>query len=174
MFLTNLNKKSLVTLGTTLVYSNIIYYIVLRKFHIRALTIDSYMFNKIWPQSSVFFYVKSQPCHWRNAKSVSKRSTDVEVATTPAALSQNINLFQSLRVLQEGENSEDASALSNSEFKNYYYYYTYYTRRHNLPKFFQLLYKLFYSIHSIQCNIVHLEWWKRSVFKTSKLYFLKS
>lgn len=55
----------------------------------------------------------SQPCHWRNAKSVAKRSTDVEVATTPAALSQNINLFQSLRVLQEGENTEDASALSN-------------------------------------------------------------
>jgi len=39
----------------------------------------------------------------------------VEVATTPAALSQNINLFQSLRVLQEGENGEDASALTNSE-----------------------------------------------------------
>lgn len=49
---------------------------------------------------------------------MSKRSTDVEVATTPAALSQNINLFQSLRVLQEGENGEDASALSNSEFQN--------------------------------------------------------
>jgi len=71
-----------------------------------------------------FSRAQSQPCHWRNAKSVSKRSTDVEVATTPAALSQNINLFQSLRVLQEGENSEDASALSNSEYlyKLYYYY----------------------------------------------------
>lgn len=66
---------------------------------------------------------QSQPCHWRNAKSVSKRSTDVEVATTPAALSQNINLFQSLRVLQEGENGEDASALSNSEYTNYYLNY---------------------------------------------------
>lgn len=62
------------------------------------------------------FYAQSQPCHWRNAKSVAKRSTDVEVATTPAALSQNVNLFQSLRVLQEGENGEDASALSNSEY----------------------------------------------------------
>lgn len=40
----------------------------------------------------------------------------MEVATTPAALSQNINLFQSLRVLQEGENGEDASALSNREY----------------------------------------------------------
>lgn len=65
--------------------------------------------------------VQSQPCHWRNAKSVSKRSTDVEVGTTPAALSQNINLFQSLRVLQEGENGEDASALSNSKYKIIYY-----------------------------------------------------
>lgn len=70
------------------------------------------------PLADRFFFcfclpIQSQPCHWRNAKSVAKRSTDVEVATTPAALSQNINLFQSLRVLQEGENGEDASALSN-------------------------------------------------------------
>ncbi|XP_058797383.1 uncharacterized protein LOC131667745 isoform X2 [Phymastichus coffea] len=47
----------------------------------------------------------SQPCHWRNAKSVAKRSVDaIEGPSTPAtALSENVNLFQSLRVLQEGE-----------------------------------------------------------------------
>lgn len=68
---------------------------------------------------NIFYAKQSQPCHWRNAKSVAKRSTDVEVATTPAALSQNINLFQSLRVLQEGENGEDASALSNRKYTFY-------------------------------------------------------
>lgn len=46
----------------------------------------------------------------------------MEVATTPAALSQNINLFQSLRVLQEGENGEDASALSNRKYTFYISY----------------------------------------------------
>ncbi|XP_019848212.1 uncharacterized protein LOC105232777 [Bactrocera dorsalis] len=83
----------------------------------------------------------SQPCHWRNSKTVSKRdisnstalnlqsaldSTASEVEKTnssqnsgnslavdimaisnsdkqPASLSENLNLFQSLRVLQEGE-----------------------------------------------------------------------
>uniref|UniRef100_A0ABD2W679 ZP domain-containing protein n=1 Tax=Trichogramma kaykai TaxID=54128 RepID=A0ABD2W679_9HYME len=48
----------------------------------------------------------SQPCHWRNAKTVVKRSVSdaIEGPSTPAtALSENVNLFQSLRVLQEGE-----------------------------------------------------------------------
>lgn len=48
----------------------------------------------------------SQPCHWRNAKNVAKRSlTDlIGGPSTPAtSLSENVNLFQSLRVLQEGE-----------------------------------------------------------------------
>ncbi|KAG7201615.1 hypothetical protein KM043_004356 [Ampulex compressa] len=48
----------------------------------------------------------SQPCHWRNAKSVSKRSVPEILGgpSTPAtSLSENVNLFQSLRVLQEGE-----------------------------------------------------------------------
>lgn len=80
---------------------------------------------------------------------MAKRSTDVEVATTPAALSQNINLFQSLRVLQEGENSEDASALSNSEYTNCiiiivniktYYMLIGITSSRN---FFQILYSLY-------------------------------
>lgn len=63
-------------------------------------------------------YPQSQPCHWRNAKSVTKRSVDTEMtplSTTPVPLSQNINLFQSLRVLQEGEGTEQAASL-NSEF----------------------------------------------------------
>ncbi|XP_011497135.1 PREDICTED: uncharacterized protein LOC105361589 [Ceratosolen solmsi marchali] len=48
----------------------------------------------------------SQPCHWRNSKSIIKRSiiNIVESSSTPvASLSENVNLFQSLRVLQEGE-----------------------------------------------------------------------
>ncbi|XP_043285483.1 uncharacterized protein [Venturia canescens] len=48
----------------------------------------------------------SQPCHWRNSKSVAKRSVTGAIGgpTTPAtSLSENVNLFQSLRVLQEGE-----------------------------------------------------------------------
>lgn len=71
-------------------------------------------------------FVQSQPCHWRNIKSVAKRdlsnntfeidtttktqssalNTDPTPATTDnkdGALSDNISLFQSLRVLQEGE-----------------------------------------------------------------------
>ncbi|KAH8286879.1 hypothetical protein KR018_003578 [Drosophila ironensis] len=68
----------------------------------------------------------SQPCHWRNLKAVTKRDTsnmtatnlslpplsvDSEGITTEspaqASLSENVNLFQSLRVLQEGENDGD-------------------------------------------------------------------
>lgn len=78
---------------------------------------------------------QSQPCHWRNAKNLVKRSADEEKALplpslstqapgSPAAvpLSQNINLFQSLRVLQEGEGPEEA-ALTNCK-----YYYTNYKK----------------------------------------------
>lgn len=49
---------------------------------------------------------QSQPCHWRNAKNVVKRSVPEMIGgpSTPAtSLSENVNLFQSLRVLQEGE-----------------------------------------------------------------------
>nr|CAD7259440.1 unnamed protein product [Timema shepardi] len=54
----------------------------------------------------------SQPCHWRNAKSVSKRSVPTPSSTTaaPKLQSENVNLFQSLRVLQEGEG--DAESVS--------------------------------------------------------------
>ncbi|XP_064543520.1 uncharacterized protein LOC135432008 [Drosophila montana] len=66
----------------------------------------------------------SQPCHWRNLKAVTKRDTSNMTATNlslpplanaaaavvdgtespgQASLSENVNLFQSLRVLQEGE-----------------------------------------------------------------------
>lgn len=65
--------------------------------------------------------LQSQPCHWRNAKSVTKRSAPEEakeIASTPVPLSQNINLFQSLRVLQEGEGAEP-SALVNSKLSQY-------------------------------------------------------
>jgi hypothetical protein len=59
---------------------------------------------------------QSQPCHWRNAKALTKRS----VATTNLvplhhALSENVSLFQSLRVLQDGENADTGTSPSNSE-----------------------------------------------------------
>ncbi|XP_053608213.1 uncharacterized protein LOC128674014 [Plodia interpunctella] len=57
----------------------------------------------------------SQPCHWRNMKSVRKRSIEGDAGAAPASvaprLSENISLFQSLRVLQEGE--EDSELTSN-------------------------------------------------------------
>ncbi|KAJ8964317.1 hypothetical protein NQ317_018826 [Molorchus minor] len=54
----------------------------------------------------------SQTCHWRNVKNVKKRSintaaTSTTIAPSIPSLSENINLFQSLRVLQEGEPDED-------------------------------------------------------------------
>ncbi|XP_017840418.1 uncharacterized protein LOC108598313 [Drosophila busckii] len=67
----------------------------------------------------------SQPCHWRNLKAITKRDISNRTATNlslpplseapehttdnPAqpALSENVNLFQSLRVLQEGETDGD-------------------------------------------------------------------
>ncbi|XP_019868906.1 uncharacterized protein LOC109597597 isoform X2 [Aethina tumida] len=56
----------------------------------------------------------SQPCHWRNVKTVRKRSiNDTETSTqtvVPPSLSENVNLFQSLRVLQEGESDENRNA----------------------------------------------------------------
>ncbi|VVC95397.1 unnamed protein product [Leptidea sinapis] len=48
----------------------------------------------------------SQPCHWRNMKSVSRRSVDTPASVAPR-LSENISLFQSLRVLQEGEEDDE-------------------------------------------------------------------
>ncbi|CAF4875975.1 unnamed protein product [Pieris macdunnoughi] len=50
----------------------------------------------------------SQPCHWRNMKSVRRRSVE-ETASVAPRLSENISLFQSLRVLQEGEEDEESS-----------------------------------------------------------------
>ncbi|KAK0171585.1 hypothetical protein PV328_005022 [Microctonus aethiopoides] len=49
-----------------------------------------------------------QPCHWRNVKNVAKRSLAIGGPAIPAtSLSENLNLFQSLRVLQEGEAEPD-------------------------------------------------------------------
>ncbi|XP_050344612.1 uncharacterized protein LOC126769738 [Nymphalis io] len=53
----------------------------------------------------------SQPCHWRNMKSVRRRSADTETASVAPRLSENISLFQSLRVLQEGEEDETVAAI---------------------------------------------------------------
>nr|CAH7753532.1 unnamed protein product [Callosobruchus chinensis] len=62
----------------------------------------------------------NQPCHWRNVKNVRKRSIESQTSTTiapkVAPLSENINLFQSLRVLQEGETDEDKNVTVASAF----------------------------------------------------------
>lgn len=66
--------------------------------------------------------LQSQPCHWRNIKSVTKR--DVSNATSVTGLnnkkeksvSDNISLFQSLRVLQEGEEEEPYSSSARSKW----------------------------------------------------------
>ncbi|XP_028156542.1 uncharacterized protein LOC114350093 [Ostrinia furnacalis] len=52
----------------------------------------------------------SQPCHWRNMKSVRRRSVESESASVAPRLSENISLFQSLRVLQEGEEDSELAA----------------------------------------------------------------
>jgi len=63
--------------------------------------------------------LQSQPCHWRNAKSLTKRSVDTTtLVPLHHALSENVSLFQSLRVLQEGETADTGSSLSNSEYAN--------------------------------------------------------
>ncbi|XP_077292758.1 cuticlin-6 [Arctopsyche grandis] len=52
----------------------------------------------------------TQPCHWRNVKNHRKRDVEAESTSIgPNSLSENINLFQSLRVLQEGEDDDDYS-----------------------------------------------------------------
>ncbi|XP_059045077.1 uncharacterized protein LOC131840892 [Achroia grisella] len=59
----------------------------------------------------------SQPCHWRNMKSVRRRSVEApQPASVAPRLSENISLFQSLRVLHEGE--EDAQFSSNSSLSS--------------------------------------------------------
>ncbi|XP_017766507.1 PREDICTED: uncharacterized protein LOC108555387 [Eufriesea mexicana] len=62
----------------------------------------------------------SQPCHWRNAKNVAKRSLpEIGGPSTPAtSLSENVNLFQSLRVLQEGEADTEFFQNSTTAFRS--------------------------------------------------------
>ncbi|CAG9788150.1 unnamed protein product [Diatraea saccharalis] len=59
----------------------------------------------------------SQPCHWRNMKSVKRRSVEEteRAASVAPRLSENISLFQSLRVLQEGE--EDSELAANTDVR---------------------------------------------------------
>lgn len=64
----------------------------------------------------IYLTTQSQPCHWRNLKTVAKRdvsnqtiiidSNSTAEEKKEAPLSDNISLFQSLRVLQEGEGEE--------------------------------------------------------------------
>lgn len=64
---------------------------------------------------------QSQPCHWRNIKTVTKRDVSntnktianelTENGKKEKTVSDNISLFQSLRVLQEGEGDEYNSAV---------------------------------------------------------------
>lgn len=84
--------------------------------------------------------MQSQPCHWRNLKAVTKRDLSNNTSTSfkshaaalidrssdttdkpETSLSENVNLFQSLRVLQEGETDESTNNVySNSQkFENF-------------------------------------------------------
>lgn len=65
----------------------------------------------------------TQPCHWRNLKSVSKR--DVSNNTLgesedgkKESVSDNISLFQSLRVLQEDEGGDQGDAAYDEELSS--------------------------------------------------------
>lgn len=70
--------------------------------------------------------LQSQPCHWR--KTVSKRDVSnanqtgdtelVDGERKEKTISDNISLFQSLRVLQEGENDEYVSAIQSKRRRN--------------------------------------------------------
>lgn len=62
-------------------------------------------------------YSQSQPCHWRNLKGIAKRDVQQETNST---LSDNISLFQALRVLQEEDDDEkikkEAATVASSYF----------------------------------------------------------
>lgn len=45
--------------------------------------------------------IQSQPCHWRNLKGVTKR--EIKAEKQNSTLSDNVSLFQSIRVLQDEE-----------------------------------------------------------------------
>lgn len=68
--------------------------------------------------------IQSQPCHWRNIKSVTKRDVSNTTITSELAesekkeksVSDNISLFQSLRVLQEGEGEDSYSSSTRSNY----------------------------------------------------------
>lgn len=83
--------------------------------------------------SSISLNKQSQPCHWRNIKSVVKRDvsnvnktianeTD-EIAKKEKNVSDNISLFQSLRVLQEGEGDEFNSAVQSMCTSNMFVFF---------------------------------------------------
>lgn len=61
------------------------------------------------------WFSQSQPCHWRNLKGVTKREAPSEPINS--TLSDNISLFQSIRVLQDEDepNVKGQSALSNEK-----------------------------------------------------------
>lgn len=61
--------------------------------------------------------LQSQPCHWRNVKNVRKRSVDSQIKPNSSTLSENVNLFQSLRVLQDGENDEQRNITATSRYQ---------------------------------------------------------
>lgn len=108
--------------------------------------------NEIGFLSCLFFaYLQSQPCHWRNIKSVTKRDVSnvnktiatevVENGKKEKSVSDNISLFQSLRVLQEGEGDEFSSAVQSK------YDYQFYVSisNHSLDK---------RKISHLQCHLI--------------------
>lgn len=77
--------------------------------------------------------IQSQPCHWRNIKSVTKRDVSnvnktianevAENGKKEKSVSDNISLFQSLRVLQEGEGDEFSSAVQSKYLILYLFFF---------------------------------------------------
>lgn len=74
--------------------------------------------------------VQSQPCHWRNIKSVTKRDVSnanktianevAENGKKEKSVSDNVSLFQSLRVLQDGEGDDFSSAVPSKYLSTFY------------------------------------------------------
>lgn len=62
------------------------------------------------------FWFQSQPCHWRNLKGVTKREAPSEPANS--TLSDNISLFQSIRVLQDEDEPSVRERITSSELLN--------------------------------------------------------
>ena len=70
-----------------------------------------------------FLHFQSQPCHWRNLKGVTKREVPSEPVNN--TLSDNISLFQSIRVLQDEDEPTVRDRLTSRKFTLIYFIFSY-------------------------------------------------